>query len=81
VGPIAALEPSDLPDILLHVEDHAASLGMQQIEFQLPAPNEVGARHLLSRGFRIDPWVNLLMSDRPFGRFDRVLGFGPPVFL
>jgi GNAT superfamily N-acetyltransferase len=81
VGPIAALEPADLPDILLHVEDRATNLGLHQIEFQLPAPNEVAARHLLSRGFRIDPWVNLLMSDRPFGRFDRVMGFGPPLFL
>ena len=80
-GPIAALEPSDLPDILLHVEDRAASLGLQKIEFQLPGPNEVAARHMLGRGFRIDPWVNLLMSDRPFGQFDRVLGFGPPLFL
>lgn len=80
-GPIAALDPSDLPEILLHVEDRAASLGIQKIEFQLPGPNEVAARHLLSRGFRIDPWVNLLMSDRPFGQFDRVLGFGPPFFL
>lgn len=80
-GPIAALEPSVLPDILLHVEERAANLGLQKIEFQLPSPNEVAARHLLSRGFRIDPWVNLLMSDRPFGQFDRVLGFGPPFFL
>ena len=80
-GPIAAIEPEFLPDILLHVEDRAASLGLEQVEFQLPGPNEVAARHLLSRGFRIDPWVNLLMSDRPFGSFDRVIGFGPPVFL
>lgn len=80
-GPIAALEPSDLPDILLHVENRAASLGLQRIEFQVPGPNEVAARHLLHRGFRVDPWVNLLMSDRPFGRFDRIMGFGPPVFL
>ena len=81
VGPIAALEPADLLDLLLHVENRAATLELQKIEFQLPAPNEVAARHLLSRGFRIDSWLNLLMSDRPFGRFDRVLGFGPPVFL
>ena len=32
-------------------------------------------------GFRLDPWVNLLMSDRAFGLFDRFLSFGPPVFL
>ncbi|MFY9531352.1 MAG: GNAT family N-acetyltransferase [Candidatus Acidiferrales bacterium] len=80
-GPVAALEPADLPDVLLDVEDRAAALGLQEIEFQLPGPNEVAARHLLSRGFRIDPWVNLLMSDRPFGKFDRILGFGPPLFL
>src|SRR5438477_105463 len=80
-GPVAALDPADLPDVLLHIEGRAAGLGLQEIEFQLPGPNEVAARHLLSRGFRIDPWVNLLMSDRPFGKFDRILGFGPPLFL
>jgi GNAT superfamily N-acetyltransferase len=81
VGPVGALNPLDLPRILLHVEDRAVELGIERLEFQVPAPNEVVTRHLLSRGFRIDPWVNLLMSDRPFGRFDRHLGFAPPVFL
>ena len=80
-GPVAALDPGCLPDILLHVEHRANALGVERLEFQVPGPNEVAARHLLSRGFRIDPWVNLLMSNRPFGQFDRVLGFGPPVFL
>jgi GNAT superfamily N-acetyltransferase len=80
-GPIAALDPADLRGILLHVEDRAASLETEKLEFQLPGPNEIAMRHLLSRGFRIDPWVNLLMSNRPFGRFDRFIGFGPPVFL
>jgi len=81
VGPIAAVDPVDLPGILLHVEGRACELGIERLEFQMPAPNEVATRHLLGRGFRLDPWVNLLMSDRPFGRFDRVIGFGPPVFL
>jgi GNAT superfamily N-acetyltransferase len=80
-GPIAALDPADLPDILRHVEDRAFGLGLERLELQVPAPNEVATRHLLSRGFRLDPWVNLLMSNRAFGRFDRFLGFGPPVFL
>ena len=80
-GPIAALDPADLPDILLHVEGRASELGIERLDLQLPAPNEVATRHLLGRGFRLDPWVNLLMSNRPFGRFDRVLTFGPPVFL
>jgi GNAT superfamily N-acetyltransferase len=81
VGPVGALDPLELPGILLHVERRAVELSIERIEFQVPAPNEVATRHLLSRGFRIDPWVNLLMSDRTFGRFDRHLGFAPPVFL
>jgi GNAT superfamily N-acetyltransferase len=81
VGPIAASDAADLPAILLHVEGRAADMDIQWLDFQVPAPNEVATRHLLSRGFRLDPWVNLLMSNRPFGHFDRLLSFGPPVFL
>jgi GNAT superfamily N-acetyltransferase len=80
-GPMGALDPADLPEILLHVEGRAYALGLERLELQLPAPNEVATRHLLSRGFRLDPWVNLLMSNRPFGRFDRLIPFGPPLFL
>jgi hypothetical protein len=47
----------------------------------VPGPNEIAVRHMLARGFRIDPWVNILMSNRPFGQFDRLISFGPPVFL
>ena len=81
VGPAAVLDAGDLPAILLHVEGRAFAADIDRIEFQVPAPNEVATRHLLSCGFRLDPWVNLLMSNRPFGRFDRLVSFGPPVFL
>lgn len=80
-GPVGAIEPGLLADVLLHLEDRAAERGMEQLGFEVPAPNAVATRHLLSRGFRIDPGMSLLMSDRPFGRFDRFLGFSPPVFL
>lgn len=81
VGPIAAFDAGDLPAMLLHVEARAVANGITWLDFQVPAPNEIATRHLLSRGFRLDPWVNLLMSNRPFGRFDRLLTFGPPVIL
>jgi GNAT superfamily N-acetyltransferase len=81
VGPIAAFDPGDLPAMLLHVEGRAVAADIKWLDFQVPAPNEVATRHLLSRGFRLDPWVNLLMSNRPFGRFDCLLSFGPPVIL
>jgi GNAT superfamily N-acetyltransferase len=80
-GPIVALDPADLPSILGHVETRAHALGLDRVEFQVPAPNETAIRHLLDRGFRLDPWINFLMSDSPFGQFDRFIGFGPPIFL
>ena len=80
-GPIGALDPEDLPDILRHVETRAAALGVEKLELEVPSVNAVAVRHLLERGFRIDPWINYLMSNRPFGQFDRFIGFSPPLFL
>jgi GNAT superfamily N-acetyltransferase len=80
-GPIAVLDADDVPGILLHLEGRAFATDIKRLDFQVPAPNEVATRHLLSRGFQLDPWMNVLMSNRPFGRFDRLVSFGPPVFL
>jgi GNAT superfamily N-acetyltransferase len=80
-GPIAAREPNDLPAILGHVEALAIDAGTDRLELEVPGLNAVAINHLLGRGFRIDPWMNLFMSDRPFGRFDRFIGFSPPIFL
>lgn len=80
-GPMAAIDPSELRAILLHVERMARSIGLERLELQVPAPNAVGIRHLMGRGFRFDSWINVLMSDRPFGQFDRFIPFSPPLFL
>ena len=80
-GPMAALDPSELPAILLHVEGLAHSLGVERLELQVPAPNAIGIRHLMGRGFRFDSWINILMADRQFGQFDRFIPFSPPLFL
>lgn len=80
-GPIAALDPADLPEILRHVETRAAAIGVESLELEVPSINAVAVRHLLGRGFRINPWINYLMSNRPFGQFDRFIGFSPPLFL
>lgn len=81
VGPIAAIGPEHLPEILLHVEARAAVIGREEIGFEVPAPAVVAVRHLLARGFRFDPFITYLMANRPFGRFDRFLGFTPPFVL
>jgi GNAT superfamily N-acetyltransferase len=80
-GPIAALDDADLPAMLGHVESLAADAGSDPLELEIPGINVMAIRHLLGRRFHIDPWINLLMSNRPFGRFDRFIGFSPPIFL
>ena len=80
-GPIAALHPEHLPDVLRHVEARAGAMGREEVGFEVPAPNVVAIRHLLGRGFRLDPFVTYLMANRPFGQFDRYLGFTPPFVL
>jgi len=80
-GPMAALEPSDLPAILLHVEALARTMELERLELQVPAPNAIAIRHLTGRRYRFDSWINFLMSDRPFGQFDRFIPFSPPLFL
>ena len=81
IGPIGALEPTDQPSILSHVEGRLHAMGVAEMELDVPAVNGEAIRHLLSRGFRLYPFMSFLLSDRPFGRFDRFIGFYPPLFL
>ncbi len=80
-GPIAALDPAEQPAILAHVEGRAASLGLEEISFEVPMVNGVAIGHLLDRGMRMDPFYTFLMSSRPFGQFDRYIGYAPPFVL
>ena len=81
LGPIAALEPGDQRSILLHLEGRAHACGLEEINFQVPTINAVAMRHLLGRGFQIDAPLNLFMSNRSFGQFDRFVAFAPPIVL
>lgn len=80
-GPIAALHADDQVPILLHLEARAVALGRETLTLDVPMPNEVAMRHLLARGFRLDPFLTLLMASRPFGQFDRYIGYSPPFIL
>jgi GNAT superfamily N-acetyltransferase len=81
LGPIAALEPADQRSILLHLEGRAHDCGLEEVNFQVPTINAVAMRHLLGHGFRIDAPLNLFMSNRSFGQFDRFIAFAPPIVL
>ena len=80
-GPIAAREAEDQASMLRHVETRAVELGVRLLSLEVPMINGVAMRHLLDRGFKIDPFLTLLMSSRPFGQFDRYIGFSPPFVL
>jgi GNAT superfamily N-acetyltransferase len=80
-GPIAALEPADQRSILLHVERRAHESGVDELNFQVPTVNAIAMNHLLGRGFKIDAPLNMFMSNREFGHFDRFVAFGPPIVL
>jgi GNAT superfamily N-acetyltransferase len=81
IGPIGVSDPVDMPGVLLHVEGRLHELGVDQMELAVPSPNAAATRHLIGRGFRIDSRMSYFMSDRPFGAFDRFIGFNPPLFL
>ena len=80
-GPVAALDPGDQVDILRHLEARAHDFGRKELAFEVPMVNEVAMRHLLARGYQMDTFLTLMMSSRPFGHFDRFIGFAPPFVL
>jgi hypothetical protein len=80
-GPFATLEPADQVPILLHAEARAKALGRDEVSFEVPMINEIAMRHLLDRPFRMDPFMTLFLSSRPFGQFDRFIPFSPPFVL
>jgi GNAT superfamily N-acetyltransferase len=80
-GPMALLEESDVPAALAHAERRAAERGEDHFGVELPMVNRAAVQHLLGRGFRLEPFVAVLMSDEPFGRFENYVLSSPPFFL
>lgn len=80
-GPIALLEASDYPAVLAHAETESAARGETSFRMSVPLVNRAAAIHLLERGFRLEAFPLYLMSDEPFGTFDRYIMSSPPLFL
>lgn len=80
-GPFALLNEADFPGVLAHAETQSHALGAESLVFEVPLMNRGAIDHLLQRGYRLDGWVGSLMSDAPFGRFDRYICTSPPFFL
>jgi GNAT superfamily N-acetyltransferase len=81
IGPVGAAEAADVPGILDHLERTAAERQVAEVSVDVPGPNEIAVRHLIARRFKMDSFFTLFMSSRPFGQFDRYIGFSPPFVL
>jgi GNAT superfamily N-acetyltransferase len=79
-GPFALLDPRDYAAVLAHAEAEAARRGAD-FGVEVPLVNRAALDFLFGRGFRMDSFFALFMSDVPFGRFDRYLFTSPPFFL
>jgi GNAT superfamily N-acetyltransferase len=79
-GPFALIEPNDFPAVLAHAESHACGR-WDRFGLEVPLVNQSAVGHLLSRGYVMDSFTAVFMSDREFGDFTRYIFFGPPFMI
>ncbi len=79
-GPFALLDPADFPAVLAHAESAIAGRGVE-MWLVVPGTNRAALDHLLSRQFQVFPFAVLLMSNKPFGQFDRYVITNPEFIL
>lgn len=70
-GPIAALDPADLPALLATVEDEAATRGLEEFGFTIPLANHVATAYALERRLAIDPFYTLILASDERMQLDR----------
>jgi GNAT superfamily N-acetyltransferase len=80
-GPFALLDPADTPAVLAHAECIAAERGYVQFGLDVPAVNRAAITYLQARGYRIDPFFTLYLSDEPLGAFDHYICTTPTFFI
>lgn len=79
-GPFALLDAADFPAVLAHAETLAHAQGLIDFGVEVPLINEVAVQYLLKRGYTMDEFFAMFMSDRPFGKFENYIVTSPPFF-
>ena len=79
-GPFALLEAADFPAVLAHAENEAAKAG-RGCGFEVPMINQAAVDYLLGRGYKLDSFITMVMTDAPFGKFENYIVTSPPFFL
>ncbi len=80
-GPYAAIEVDDLPVLLGDGETAAAAAGHASVTFDMALTASAAFKHLLGRGFRVDPFVMLYFTDGPVDGLERYVLTSPPFFV
>jgi GNAT superfamily N-acetyltransferase len=80
-GPFALLNEDDFPAVLAHAETEAAACGRDHFGLEVPMINRAAVDYLLARGYQMDSFIALFMSDAPFGKFENYIVTSPPFFL
>ncbi len=80
-GPFALLDASDFPAVLAHAESEAAAQGRDEFGLKVPMVNRTTVDYLLARGYCLDSFIAILMSDAPWGKFENYIVTSPPFFV
>lgn len=79
-GPFATLDNTDFPAILAHAESEAAAHN-RAFGVEVPMVNQAAVDYLLSRDFQLDSFAAIMMTDKPFGKFENYICTSPPFFM
>lgn len=80
-GPIAMLDAADFPAVLARGESEAAARNEATFRLKVPLVNRAAVDHLLGRGYRLEAFSLLFMSDEAFGAFENYIVTNPPFLL
>jgi hypothetical protein len=79
-GPFALLDAQDYAAVLAHAET-VASGSFERLGLEVPAVNRAAVDYLLARGYLMDAFFSICLSDVPFGRLEHYIYTSPPYFL
>ena len=70
-----------MPAILATAESAVARAGAADVGIFVPMDNGAAIRHLLGRGYRLDPFMATFFSDGHRPRFESYVLTSPPFFV